>query len=355
MKPLTAQIIFILTLATFSSFGQFAVCVDSGIVSYDEIIDASAMASSKLQDSVVWVCNGHSYPNRIYALNNHGDLLAIYHLKDLQQLNWEDMASGPGPDPAKTYLYVGEIGNNEVEFPTKTVYRFVEPYVTKNGRAYLDTIKEIDALNFVYPDSVRDAEALMVDPLTKDYFIITKREANARVYRASYPQPTSTVDTLEFLDSLPNIAMVTAADISQSGLEILIKNYYRIYYWKREQNESIIHTILKPSMQKVPYIREPVGEGMCWSRNAEGYFTISEERDTIDCRLYYYARPGAGVSRGAPLIKKVGRPIPDYRLFTNLSRITRGSEGVDCFDVSGRMANELKSAIQPLIHRIPYK
>ena len=48
--------------------------------------------------------------------------------------------------------------------------------------------KEVDRLRFVYPDTIRDAEAMMLDLLTKDYYIITKREDSVRLYRAAYPQ-----------------------------------------------------------------------------------------------------------------------------------------------------------------------
>jgi hypothetical protein len=346
-------IVFLLFFPIFSAYGQFAVCVDSGIVSNDAIVDASAMASSKLQDSLVWVCNGHSDHSRIHALNSHGKNISTYYLKKIFQRNWEDMASGPGPDPAKTYLYVGDIGDNDSQWAIKTVYRFVEPFAVPKPDSVIDTIKEIDKLDFVYPDTFRNAEAMMLDPLTKDYYVISKHADHGRIYRAPYPQPTTSVDTLEYLDSLP-YGMITAADISPSGLEIMIKNYFRMYYWKRASNESIIQTIVKPSTQKIPYIREPVGEAMCWSRNADGYFTLSEERDSIDCRLYYYARLGASLTRRAPLISNAPKQA-GYRLVIIPYQDHRAFEPIDCFDLSGRIIHSIKPVHQPFIRRVPCK
>jgi hypothetical protein len=41
---------------------------------------------------------------------------------------------------------------------------------------------------FQYPDGSRDAETLLLDPLTKDIYVISKREfEDIRVYRAPYP------------------------------------------------------------------------------------------------------------------------------------------------------------------------
>jgi hypothetical protein len=98
-----------------------------------------------------------------------------------------------------------------------------------------------------YPDAIRNAEAMFLDPLTGDYYIISK-EKNGKIYLAPYPQPVSSIDTLEFLDSLP-FQNINAADISASGYEILIKDYGWIYYWKREPRHSLAF-ILPPARLK---------------------------------------------------------------------------------------------------------
>jgi hypothetical protein len=276
-------------IASVPVVGQFAQCVDSGLVNVDALVDASAMASSKLQDSVVWVCNGHSDNSKFYALDTHGKLIAAYYLKVRWQRNWEDMASGPGPDPSRSYLYIADIGDNDSQWPVKTIYRFIEPLAQISGIDKIDTIATFDKLDFTYPDSIHDAEAMMIDPLTKDYYILTKEKEKSRIYRATYPQPINEVDTLEYIDSIP-YRMVTAADISSSGDEIFVKEYFRISYWKRAPGESIVQALLRPTKQKIPYIMEKAGEALCWSRNADAYFTVSEEADSVPCRLYYYVR-----------------------------------------------------------------
>ena len=148
--------------------------------------------------------------------------------------------------------------------------------------------------------------------------------------------------------------MITAADISASGLEILIKNYFRIYYWKRAPGESVIQTVVKPSTQKVPYQREPVGEAMCWSGNADGYFTLSEERDSIHCRLYYYARLGVATTPCAPTI--FNAPMPrEYRLSITPFHYRREFETARWFDLSGKTMRPFTTSAAPLIHRITLK
>jgi hypothetical protein len=40
---------------------------------------------------------------------------------------------------------------------------------------------------------------------------------------------------------------------------------------------------------------EKAGEAVCWSKNADGYFTISEELDSVECKLYHYVRNASEV------------------------------------------------------------
>jgi hypothetical protein len=61
----------------------------------------------------------------------------------------------------------------------------------------------VDSISLQYPDGPRDVETLMVDPITKDIDIISKRTSYSRVYRAAYPQSISSTTTLEYKCQLP--------------------------------------------------------------------------------------------------------------------------------------------------------
>jgi hypothetical protein len=93
------------------------------------------------------------------------------------------------------------------------------------------------------------------------------------------------VDTLEVLNSF-TFSTVVASDISSDGREILIKKYNVLYYWYRNEGESIEETLLK-DLTKVPYIFEPQGEAVCWGSDLSGYYTLSEGSHP---HLYFYPR-----------------------------------------------------------------
>jgi hypothetical protein len=143
-------------------------------------------------------------------------------------------------------------------------------------------------LAMFYPQVNYDAEALMVDPLTKDIYLVTKGDSSSQVFRAAYPQSTRRATRLEHVATLP-LGWVVSGDISPAGGEILIKTYTAIYYWPRMPEQNFGELFKKASMM-VPYILEPQGEAVGWKADGKGYYTISEEFGGVPARLYFYPR-----------------------------------------------------------------
>lgn len=280
--------VIISALLVVKSFAQFGDRVDCGMVENDAIKEASGIAASRASAGVLWVHNDAGDKNRIFAMNEKGVNLGDFYLENCEARDCEDIAAGPGPVNGKSYIYVGDIGDNKAKHKIKYVYRFIEPVLLPDDSMKNHFVPNVDILRFRYPDGNRDAEALMVDPLTNDFYVISKRDLNVKVYKARYPQPLDSVSTLLCIDTL-NISMVVAADISPSGLEIIMKNYHEIYYWKRAPGESV-KKALSRTPKKLPYIKEPQGEAVAWDGNGDGYFTVSEEDGVVPCHLYFYPR-----------------------------------------------------------------
>jgi len=126
----------------------------------------------------------------------------------------------------------------------------------------------------------------MVDPLTKDLIIVTKREQNVRIYKAPFPQSTDGTVTLDHVGTLA-LSSITAGDISPSGSGILLKDYQDIYYWPRSQNFSISEALSK-NYNTVRYVPEFQGEAVAWEPGEKGYYTVSEEPGGMPAYLYFY-------------------------------------------------------------------
>ncbi|ROL58915.1 hypothetical protein D9V86_11345, partial [Bacteroidetes/Chlorobi group bacterium ChocPot_Mid] len=210
-----------------------------GKVDYKIIDEASGMAASKKNKNVLWVHNDDSSEAKVYAINTSAKIVAIYVLNIKQGRDWEDIATGPGPEPDCDYIYLGDIGDNLRQYEIKYIYRFKEPKVSENQRLKIDTIKVFDKIAFTLPTKkVYDMETLMIDPLTKDLYVISKRLKNEEVYKIAYPQLLHKVNVAELICQVPygyegfEGSGVTGGDISADGLEILIKTYAKVYYYK---------------------------------------------------------------------------------------------------------------------------
>ncbi|MCH8874501.1 hypothetical protein IH824_17350 [candidate division KSB1 bacterium] len=290
MIRITQYIIAFILL--FTGKPEFGDRLDLGLINNDSLNEVSGLAASRKNSNVLWTHNDSGDENRVFAIDANGKHLGTFLIEGAEARDWEDIAVGPGPIAGKQYLYIGDIGDNLSQFDIKHIYRVMEPEVNCNQPPIEATLSGVEAIAFQYPDGKRDAETLMVDPLTKDIYIVSKRESNVRVYRAPYPQSTTRTITLEYVVTL-NLNNVVGGDISPSGNEVVIKTYKAIYYWRKSPDEKCWKIFDKDPIS-VPYIPEPQGEAVCWRADGLGYYTVSEEPGGIPSHLYFYPRLNAG-------------------------------------------------------------
>lgn len=274
---------------------HFAKRQDRGLIEYDPIAEASGIVASRKNADVLWTHNDSGRKNTVFAVSTHGKHLGLYILGGIKNRDWEDIAIGPGSETGQQYLYIGDIGDNRANHDLKYIYRVPEPDVRADQKPTEVTLADVETITFRYPDGQRDAETLLIDPISKDLYVISKRETRVRVYRASYPQSVTLPITLEHVASLAineqdsRSAWLTGGDISFSGHEILLKSYVGIYYWPRISGQPV-HEALTTEPVLLPYIPEPQGEAICWKADGSGYYTVSEEQDDVPAHLYFYPR-----------------------------------------------------------------
>ncbi|HLL93705.1 MAG TPA: hypothetical protein VK404_01915, partial [Spirosoma sp.] len=229
----------------------FAARQQRGTVKDGNLNEISGLALSRTNPGYIWVQEDSGNPNKIYLIDETGTTKATVNLPDSNR-DWEDIAVGPGPTANTSYIYLADVGNNNLSYSTIYVYRFVEPSIAGRSLPYTTTLSNsaVKKLDFVYDGGTsgrRNCETLMIDPLTKDLYFITKEDnaenktatGKAGVYRAAYPQKESGTNTLVRLNSL-DILTATGGDISANGQEVLIKNYKTVYYWKKSSTSQSI-------------------------------------------------------------------------------------------------------------------
>lgn len=248
----------------------------------EKLPEASGLAASVVNPGSLWVINDSGNPPEVYLIDTTAHVTLTCTLKTTNR-DWEDVAVGPGPIEGKTYVYVGEIGDNNGSYDMKYIYRFEEPKADQPTK----TLTLTDTLKIRLSDGERDSEAMLIDPITKDFYIISKREDSVGVYKV--PQPfTKGVMTAEKVAKIPFYQIVAAA-FSPDGTEILLKDYDHVYYWKRSKDEPL-ETVLLRKPERLTYKRESQGEALTWKWDGSGYYTLSETTPGKPAYLRFYKR-----------------------------------------------------------------
>jgi len=271
---------------------EFAEGVQQGVLEHAEINEASGLVASRRNPGIFWTHNDSGDTTRIFALTAQGANRGVWMLEGGAARDWEDIAVGPGPVDSLSYLYIGDIGDNNAQYDLVRIYRVPEPAVTDDAAG--GVLRDVETIICRYEDGARDAEALLVDPVDGGIYLVTKREPSVRLYRLVDLDRYEAGDTalLEHVGTLDSIMLITAGDISADGGEILLKNYFEVYYWQRGESEGLADALSRPPL-KLPYTIEPQGEAVAWGEG--GFFTTSEEFQGIPAVMTWYRRLDMGV------------------------------------------------------------
>lgn len=271
---------------------EFSQARQAGIVKSELIREASGIVASRRNPGVLWVHNDSGDAPQVFALDTHAELIGACVLRGARSRDWEDIAVGPGPDPNVSYLYVGDIGDNRARHPHIIIYRVAEPTVDPNETFRDRSIGPVDRIALTYPDGARDAETLLVDPLTRDIYIISKRALLSKVYRAAYPQSTSKVVEMERAAVMP-WGIAVGGDVSPDGSNVIVRGPFNASLWRRRGDEPL-WKVFSQEQTFLPLADEMQGEAICFDRDGRGYFTIGE---MVRPPLFYFAakapRPSA--------------------------------------------------------------
>jgi hypothetical protein len=237
--------------------------------------EVSGIADSKTAPGHVWAHQDRGNPPQLHLINYDGTVKKNIYIKGARNRDWEDMAL-VGSD-----LYIADIGDNFKAFTEYTIYIMPEPALG------IDTVYSFETIRFRYPDGAHDAEALLVDPTTKDIFIITKSDDPAAIYKLSFPYSTAEVNTAVKSGQLTYKGAVGAA-LSPDGKEIIVKTYFALFHYIRAG--ASIDAALQKKPATLPYRIEPQGEAVTFANNNGGYFTLSEKGFASSVSLNFYKR-----------------------------------------------------------------
>lgn len=254
-----------------------------------DMSEVSGLAVSVKNKNMIWAHNDSGHANSLFLIDTQtGEIMCKYIIKGTANIDWEDMEITVDPNTMEPYLYIADIGDNKERRPNYTVYKFKEPeYLTDHYGKNITWIPEdFSRIDLRYPDGSHDAESLLVDPITLDIYIVTKRDFRSTLYVLPYPYITDQPNKM-YKAGVFSFKEASAGTVSLDGSKIFIKNRQEIFYWKRSQEQALWEALATTPL-KAPYVGEPQGEAIAFDA-AYNYFTLSEAlNSTIKPILYKY-------------------------------------------------------------------
>ncbi len=257
-------------------------------LSDQNISESSGVVASRLNPGIYWTHNDSGDGPFIYAFDRSGKSKGVWRVTRADAWDWEDIAVGPGPTRGTSYVYIGDIGDNDRERKVIIVYRIPEPVVetdvsASRGNPLLTAPAE--AIRLEFPDGRHDAEALLVHPRTGDLYLITKtKSASCKVYKAAAPFDTSTIIQLSVVADLqlPGViaGMVTGADISPDGQRVVLCDNFSAYEISLPGVDAGFDSIWQQPFTSIELGFRRQGEAVCYRQDGKAILATSEGTPT---------------------------------------------------------------------------
>ncbi len=260
---------------------------NGGTITDSNLKEISGVDAGINNPDVYWLHNDSGDTARIFAVDaKTGQTLGTYQLSGATASDWEDIEVAKGPD-GRSYIYVGDIGDNGLSRSSVTVYRVPEPVVT--GTASNPTngsLSGVQQLRLQYPGGEKiNSEALAVDPKTHNLMVVEKTSGDvSRVFSApdsgwtgaGSSNAATQWNQVASLDlSRSSSQLVTGADFSPDGSQLALRTYRDVLLWDRAPSSSAWSPF---SQQPVagPAVSETQGEAIAFHPDGQGYVTVSE-------------------------------------------------------------------------------
>lgn len=234
---------------------------------------------------VYWTHNDSGDGPFIYAFDATGETRGVFRVTGASARDWEDISIGPGPQRGQSYLYIGDIGDNDQVRPDVVVYRVAEPALVDADRDSTKkkpgTTATAEAIRLRYPDGKHDAETLIVHPVTGNLYIVSKVILRSPVvYEAAAPLTTGNVITMTKIGELkvPSLlgGVLTGGSISPDGQHVALCDYLQGYELTLPASSRNFNDIWKQTMVSFSLGERKQGESIAYRADGKALLATSE-------------------------------------------------------------------------------
>ena len=249
-----------------------------------EVKESSGLVQSRRDPELFWTHNDAGNAPVIFAVSSDGKMKSQVRVAGARLEDWEDIDAGPCG--GSNCLFIGDIGDNDANRHSITVYQVPEP------AAGATTSANAVARSARYPSGPRDAEAMYV--LSGSLYLVTKGRTSAiELYRWPQGQGTVELARIRELFGKPRnqLDFVTSASASPDGKWVAIRTYRTLYIYKASELTAPGNP--KPLKADLSALGEKQGEGLAILN--DGTVWLSSE---------------AGGKKGAPALTRLTCTLP---------------------------------------------
>lgn len=257
------------------------------IIEDGAISESSGIVASRANAGVFWTHNDSGDGAFLYAFDKTGKKLGVWQIVGARNEDWEDIAAYTDQQNGENYLFVGDIGNNNLTRSESVIYKIIEPKIVNSdansSRKNPRLIASAQKIIVSYPDARHDAETLLVNPANADIYILSKNFVGAAdIYKLAAPYQ---FDKKQLLVRIGEIAvpsltkgLLTGGDISADGTRLILCDYFAGYEYVLPKQASKFDEIWKTTADKIDLGERAQGEGVCYSLDGKAIYSTSEKK-----------------------------------------------------------------------------
>jgi hypothetical protein len=248
-----------------------------GRIADGELEALSGLAASWRNPGVLYVHNDREYPV-LFAVAEAGvAVLGQLTLEGASVRDVEDVAVGRCAEGS--CIYLADLGNNYDPRSEFALYRTPEPRIVP-GRPRQDLDLPAVRLAFQYEDAPHNAESLLIDPGSGEFFVITKEAAGQP--SAVYHLPTLDPGRINLASKVAVLTVpragdlpATAASAHPCGAGFLLRTGNTLYEF-RVPAGTPLRRAFSAIPVPVPVGEEVQGEAVSYRQDGRAYYTTSE-------------------------------------------------------------------------------
>ncbi|SKA91657.1 hypothetical protein SAMN02745166_01767 [Prosthecobacter debontii] len=274
--------------ASFVSAQTLQVRTSDAVILKDKrITESSGLARSLRYPGVFWTHNDSGGEPCLFAINRQGQTLAKVRVPHAANFDWEDLTEGRD-DQDRPCLFIGDIGDNLKFRASLQIYCVREPELPKDPDKEIES-SEPEVWHLSYPDGRKNAECLMMHPLTRQLYLITKEESgHCALYQVpSKRGPGKGLTLIKICDlefpararkgKRPGMnSMTTSADFSPDGKRLVVATYSYLYEWTLSPKLPLEASLEQPPILIEPPLTKQM-EAVCYDADAVTLWFTSEQ------------------------------------------------------------------------------